>query len=71
MTAPTCTEGGYTTYTCSVCEDSYVADEVAALGHDYKSEVTAPTCTEGGYTTYTCSVSLVSISVIYSCGTYT
>ena len=35
VTEPTCTEGGYTTYTCS-CGDSYVADETAALGHDWK-----------------------------------
>ena len=53
VTAPTCTEAGYTTYTCD-CGDTYVADEVAALGHDYEAVVTAPTCTEAGYTTYTC-----------------
>ena len=35
VTAPTCTEGGYTTYTCA-CGDSYVADETPATGHDYK-----------------------------------
>ena len=35
VTEPTCTEGGYTTYTCS-CGDSYVADETPALGHDWK-----------------------------------
>ena len=34
VTDPTCTEGGYTTYTCS-CGYSYVADKVAALGHNY------------------------------------
>ena len=56
VTEPTCTEGGYTTYTCSVCGHSYVADEVDALGHTYEAIVTEPTCTEGGYTTYTCSV---------------
>ncbi|MCD8006953.1 MAG: InlB B-repeat-containing protein [Oscillospiraceae bacterium] len=56
VTAPTCTETGYTTYTCSVCGDSYVADETAALGHSYEAVVTAPTCTEQGYTTHTCSV---------------
>ena len=56
VTDPTCTEGGYTTYTCSVCGDSYVADETEALGHSYESVVTAPTCTEGGYTTHTCTV---------------
>ncbi len=56
VTAPTCTEPGYTTYTCTACGYSYVADEVAALGHSYEAVVTAPTCTEGGYTTYTCAV---------------
>ena len=35
VTAPTCTEGGYTTYTCE-CGESYIADETAALGHDWK-----------------------------------
>lgn len=34
VTEPTCTENGYTTYTCS-CGDTYVADEVSALGHSY------------------------------------
>ena len=33
VTAPDCVNGGYTTYTCSVCGDSYVADETEALGH--------------------------------------
>ena len=55
VTAPTCTEDGYTTYTCSVCHDSYVADEVKAEGHKYDAVVTEPTCTEDGYTTYTCA----------------
>ena len=34
-TEPTCTEGGYTTYTCTRCGDSYVADQVDATGHRY------------------------------------
>ena len=55
VTAPDCLTGGYTTYTCSVCGDSYVADEVAALGHSYSVVVTAPTCESAGFTTYTCS----------------
>ena len=51
VTAPTCTEGGYTTYTCATCNDSYVADEVAALGHTETSiPAVAPTCTETGLT---------------------
>ena len=45
VTAPTCTEGGYTTYTCA-CGDSYQADEVPALGHDYVDRV----CTRCGHT---------------------
>ena len=55
VTAPTCTAQGYTTYTCSVCSDSYVADYTDALGHDYVATVTEPTCTAKGYTTHTCS----------------
>ena len=55
VTAPTCTEAGYTTYTCA-CGHSYTADEVAATGHSYTSaETKAPTCIEAGVMTYTCS----------------
>ncbi|MBE6932307.1 MAG: hypothetical protein E7464_02865, partial [Ruminococcaceae bacterium] len=39
VTDPTCTEGGYTTYTCSKCGESYVADETAKLGHKYKDGI--------------------------------
>ena len=56
VTAPTCTTGGYTTYTCSKCGNSYTGDTVAAKGHNYSAEVTtAPTCTTAGVETYTCS----------------
>ena len=56
VTDPTCTEKGYTTYTCSVCDDSYVADEVPENGHTYDDVVTTkPTCTEDGEKTYTCA----------------
>ena len=34
VTAPTCTEQGFTTYTC-VYGDFYVTDYVEPLGHDY------------------------------------
>ena len=54
ITPPTCTEGGYTTFTCVLCGDSYVGNQVAPQGHSYAEEVTPPTCTEGGYTTFTC-----------------
>lgn len=33
VTAPTCTEKGYTTYTCTAGDDSYVSDYTDALGH--------------------------------------
>ena len=50
VTAPTCTEKGYTTHTCSKCGDSYVDSYVDALGHSFGDwyEVTAPTCTVDG-----------------------
>ena len=51
VTAPTCTERGYTTYTCA-CGDSYVADYVDALGHTEAEAVIEnnvdPTCTTDG-----------------------
>ena len=51
-TAPDCINGGYTTYTCSVCEDSYTGDEVNALGHNpsaaAEENYVAPNCTENG-----------------------
>ena len=55
VTAPTCEDKGYTTYTCA-CGDSYVDDYVDALGHDYDEGVitTPATCTEKGVKTYTC-----------------
>ena len=34
VTDPTCTDGGYTTYTCE-CGESYKANEVPAKGHSY------------------------------------
>ncbi len=34
--SPTCTTAGYTQYTCA-CGDSYITDEVAALGHDWQT----------------------------------
>ena len=55
VTAPTCTEQGYTTYTCTICGDSYVTDYTEATGHSHEAVVTDPTCTEQGYTTYICA----------------
>ena len=56
VTAPTCTEKGYTTHTC-VCGYVYKDSYVDALGHDYSewTVTTAPTCTEKGVETRNCS----------------
>ncbi len=56
VTAPTCTEQGYTTHTCTICGDSYVDSYVSATGHSYGDWVvtTAPTCTVKGVETHTC-----------------
>ena len=55
VTPPTCTQQGYTTYTCSRCGDSYVDDYVDPGEHSYETKVVEPTCTEGGYTVYVCA----------------
>lgn len=39
VTAPTCTEDGFTTYTCDSCGNSYESDRVPALGHSYEGGV--------------------------------
>ena len=56
VTAPTCTEKGYTTHTCS-CGDSYVDTYTDALGHawDGGTVTKQPTATETGIRTYTCT----------------
>ena len=56
ITDPTCTEQGYTTYTCSACGDTYKDNYVAALSHEWNDgeETTAPGCTTDGVKTFTC-----------------
>ena len=48
---PTCTTQGYTTHTCSRCNDTYIDNYITSLGHteviDIKVE---PTCTTTGLT---------------------
>ena len=55
VTEPTCTTGGYTTHTCSVCGHTYTDSETPALGHSFQDTVIAPTCGHDGYTEHTCS----------------
>ena len=47
VTQPTCTEKGYTTYTCA-CGASYIDNYVNAKGHSYTAKE------ENGQTVYTC-----------------
>ena len=65
VTAPTCTERGYTTHTCTKCDKSYKDTYTAALGHDWCTHTaiddscadctyTAPDCTKDGSITRTC-----------------
>ena len=56
VTAPTCTEKGYTTHTCA-CGYSYVDSYTDALGHSYGTwkQTKAPTCTAKGTETRTCT----------------
>ena len=49
VTPAGCTEAGFTTYTCAACGDTYTADPVDALGHDFtdwyqEGTVTQRTC---------------------------
>ena len=47
VTKPTCTTGGYTTYTCkNDSSHTYVGDEVDALGHAWEETrvITSPSC---------------------------
>ena len=51
VTAPTCTENGYTTYTCTIC--GFVKQEITgdAAGHEeIVDKAVAPTCTATGLT---------------------
>ena len=52
VTEPTCTEAGYTTNVCSVCQDTYISDNVEALGHTPAEAVVennvAPDCVNAG-----------------------
>ena len=58
VTPPTCKSKGYTTYTCSVCGDSYIDDEKDALPHEFGDWTTVllATCEKGGVEKRECGV---------------
>lgn len=55
-TAPTCTEDGVKTFTCSKCNKTKT-EVINKLGHTYDSGsvTTEPTCEDDGVKTFTCS----------------
>ncbi|MBQ9531405.1 MAG: leucine-rich repeat protein [Eubacterium sp.] len=58
VTAPTCTDRGYTTYTCDECGYSYIDDHTEALGHSWNSGVITKgaTCVSTGEKEFVCAV---------------
>ena len=68
---PTCTEAGYTRYTCSVCGNSY--DDVVAARHtEVDDAAVAPTCTATGLTAgkhcSECNETLVAQTIVDALG---
>lgn len=56
ITLPTCTDKGYTVYTCNKCDKSYTSDYTNATGHSWSNWTTkAATCTSNGTKTRTCA----------------
>lgn len=55
VTDPTCTDGGYTTNICN-CGETYIDEEVAALGHNFGAwiEQKKPSVSEEGLEVRTC-----------------
>ncbi|MCR5207473.1 MAG: carbohydrate-binding domain-containing protein [Eubacterium sp.] len=56
VTAPTCTEKGYTTYTCSKCDYTYVSDYTDIIPHSFETKNVPANCTDDGYTINVCAV---------------
>ncbi len=60
VVAPTCTERGFTVYTCKVCNDSYIDENsyTEALGHNDCETlgIVQASCTEQGYTVKKCLI---------------
>ena len=72
VTDPTCTESGFTTFTCS-CGDTYRGDETPALGHTPVADpAVEPSCTESGLTEGShcnrCGTILVAQEVVSATG---
>lgn len=71
VTPPSCVYQGYTTYTCTICGDSYQDDFVPATGiHNYAIETkrVEPTCTEDGFITKACACGETETTVLPKTG---
>ena len=55
VVAATCTEQGYTVYTCTNCGESYNDNFVPVLGHSFVDITVPATCTHKGYVTHFCT----------------
>lgn len=49
-----CTEGGYITYICVHCQDTYQSEYQEPVGHCYEETIFPPTCIEDGYSIFHC-----------------
>ncbi len=54
ITPPTCTENGYSVYTCIHCGYHYTDNHTEKLPHDFKCTIINPTCIQSGYSLYEC-----------------
>lgn len=53
---PTCTEQGYTVYSCTSCSYKVSSDFVDATGHKLSKSTVEPTCSSSGYTLFKCDL---------------
>ena len=52
---PSCTDNGYTLYSCSLCDDNYLENIISATGHIYKESRKDAPCNQWQTNVYTCS----------------
>ena len=65
VTAPTCTEKGYSTYLCTECKNSFRKDYQAPLGHNFCEHEGVPAdCTDCVYTAPGCET---EGSIVHTC----
>ena len=67
--APTCTEQGYTVYTCDNCGEVLHRDVTDTVPHTPVDVVVPPTCTGMGYTERRCAVCGTLLGVVEGSGT--